>query len=64
MIDRGKGNVLGVYVDAVDYEAATDKVLTAAREQRPAFPGRQSWNARMTLLPVRHETPETLMEST
>ncbi|BCJ38288.1 UDP-N-acetyl-D-mannosaminuronic acid transferase [Actinocatenispora thailandica] len=35
MIDRGKGNVLGVCVDAVDYEAATDKVLAAAREQRP-----------------------------
>lgn len=35
MIDRGKGNVLGVRVDAVDYEAATDRVLAAAREQRP-----------------------------
>lgn len=35
MIDRGKGNVLGVYVDAVDYAAATDKVIAAARDQRP-----------------------------
>lgn len=35
MIDRGKGNVLGVCVDAVDYEAATDKVLAAAHEARP-----------------------------
>jgi N-acetylglucosaminyldiphosphoundecaprenol N-acetyl-beta-D-mannosaminyltransferase len=35
MIDKGKYNVLGVMVDAIDYEAATDKVLVAAREQRP-----------------------------
>jgi len=35
MIDRGKRNVLGVYVDAVDYAAATDKILAAARDQRP-----------------------------
>ena len=35
MIDKGKRNVLGVLVDAVDYEAATEKVLRAARERRP-----------------------------
>src|SRR5690242_12524218 len=35
MIDQGKRNVLGVQVDAVDYAAAVDKILTAAREQRP-----------------------------
>ena len=35
MIDQGKGNVLGVLVDAVDYDAATDQVLAAARERRP-----------------------------
>jgi N-acetylglucosaminyldiphosphoundecaprenol N-acetyl-beta-D-mannosaminyltransferase len=35
MIDRGKRNVLGVLVDAIDYEAATEKVLAAARERRP-----------------------------
>src|SRR6266542_196034 len=35
MIDGGKRNVLGVLVDAVDYEAATGKVLAAAREHRP-----------------------------
>ncbi len=35
MIDKGKGSVLGVLVDAVDYEAATAKVLAAAREGRP-----------------------------
>src|SRR5215813_13426772 len=35
MIDKGKFNVLGVMVDAVDYAAATDKVIAAAREHRP-----------------------------
>jgi exopolysaccharide biosynthesis WecB/TagA/CpsF family protein len=30
-----KRNVLGVLVDAVDYEAAVDRVLAAARERRP-----------------------------
>jgi len=35
VIDKGKGSVLGVLVDAVDYEAATAKVLAAAREGRP-----------------------------
>lgn len=35
MIDRGKHNVLGVYVDAIDYAAATDRVLAAARDRRP-----------------------------
>ena len=35
MIDKGKGNVLGVLVDMVDYEAATAKILRAARDRRP-----------------------------
>lgn len=35
MIDAGKRNVLGVLVDVVDYEAATERVLAAARERRP-----------------------------
>jgi exopolysaccharide biosynthesis WecB/TagA/CpsF family protein len=35
VIDNGKRSVLGVLVDVVDYEAATAKVLTAAREHRP-----------------------------
>lgn len=30
MIDRGKHNVLGVHVDAVDYEAAVAKIIEAA----------------------------------
>jgi exopolysaccharide biosynthesis WecB/TagA/CpsF family protein len=35
MIDQGKRNVLGVLVNVIDYEAAAEKVLAAAREQRP-----------------------------
>jgi N-acetylglucosaminyldiphosphoundecaprenol N-acetyl-beta-D-mannosaminyltransferase len=35
LIDGGKRSVLGVLVDVVDYDAAADRVLAAAREQRP-----------------------------
>jgi hypothetical protein len=35
MIDRGKHNVLGVQVNAVDYQAAVQRILSAAREGRP-----------------------------
>lgn len=35
MIDAGKRNVLGVLVDVIDYPAATQQVLAAAREHRP-----------------------------
>lgn len=35
MIDNGKHNVLGVRVDAVDYEAAVERVIAAARDRRP-----------------------------
>jgi exopolysaccharide biosynthesis WecB/TagA/CpsF family protein len=35
MIALGKRNVLGVLVDAVDYEAATDRAMSAARDGRP-----------------------------
>lgn len=35
MIDAGKRNVLGVLVDAVDYEAAVGRVISAARDGRP-----------------------------
>ena len=35
MIDAGKRSVLGVQVDIVDYAAAVDKIMAAAREQRP-----------------------------
>jgi N-acetylglucosaminyldiphosphoundecaprenol N-acetyl-beta-D-mannosaminyltransferase len=34
MIDLGKKNILGVLVNAIDYEAATDKILTAAKNQQ------------------------------
>jgi exopolysaccharide biosynthesis WecB/TagA/CpsF family protein len=37
MIDHGKQNVLGILVDAVDYERAADQIFGAARERRP-FP--------------------------
>lgn len=35
MIDLGKRSVVGVMVDAVDYEAALARILRAAREPRP-----------------------------
>ncbi len=35
MTDNGKRNVLGVRVDAVDYEAAVGRVVAAARDRRP-----------------------------
>ncbi len=35
MTGRGKHNVLGVLVDAVDYDTATERVLAAARDRRP-----------------------------
>lgn len=34
MIDHGKHSVLGVEVDALDYEAATERILTAALAQQ------------------------------
>jgi N-acetylglucosaminyldiphosphoundecaprenol N-acetyl-beta-D-mannosaminyltransferase len=34
MIDRGKKNVLGIAVDAVDYDAAVARILAAARDRR------------------------------
>jgi exopolysaccharide biosynthesis WecB/TagA/CpsF family protein len=35
MIDKGKRNVLGVLVNAIDYEAATERVVAAARQRAP-----------------------------
>ncbi|WP_329105660.1 WecB/TagA/CpsF family glycosyltransferase [Micromonospora sp. NBC_01699] len=35
MISKGKRNVLGVLVDAIDYDAAATAVITAAQERRP-----------------------------
>lgn len=34
MIDRGRHSVLGVGIDAVDYEAAVSRIMLAARERR------------------------------
>jgi N-acetylglucosaminyldiphosphoundecaprenol N-acetyl-beta-D-mannosaminyltransferase len=36
MLDRGKHNLLGVRLDAVDYEAAVAHLVGAARDRRPA----------------------------
>lgn len=35
MIERGKRNVLGVNIDAVDYEAAVERIVVAAQSRRP-----------------------------
>lgn len=35
MIDRGRVDVLGIGIDAVDYEAAVHRIITAAGEKRP-----------------------------
>ncbi|HEX5269811.1 MAG TPA: WecB/TagA/CpsF family glycosyltransferase, partial [Gemmataceae bacterium] len=35
MIDRGKRNVLGISIDAVDRDAAAERVIAAARQRRP-----------------------------
>jgi N-acetylglucosaminyldiphosphoundecaprenol N-acetyl-beta-D-mannosaminyltransferase len=34
MIDLGKKNILGVLVNAIDYEAATERIITAAKNQQ------------------------------
>lgn len=35
MIDAGKHNVVGIHVDAVDYDAAVDKIIRAAHRGEP-----------------------------
>jgi exopolysaccharide biosynthesis WecB/TagA/CpsF family protein len=35
MIDQGKQNVLGIGIDAVDYEGAVARIVNAARDRRP-----------------------------
>lgn len=35
MVDNGKQNLLGVRIDAVDYAAAVDRIVAAARDERP-----------------------------
>lgn len=35
MIDRGRHNLLGVRINAVDYDSAVDQIITAARNRRP-----------------------------
>jgi N-acetylglucosaminyldiphosphoundecaprenol N-acetyl-beta-D-mannosaminyltransferase len=36
MLNRGKGNILGVLIDAVDYEEAVEIIVRAAKERKPA----------------------------
>lgn len=35
MIDHGKHNLLGVRIDAVDYDAAVERIVAAARQRQP-----------------------------
>lgn len=35
MIDLGRHNILGIRINAVDYEAAVDRVIVAAKQQQP-----------------------------
>ncbi len=35
MLDLGKQNVVGIGVDAIDYDAATEKIIRAAADKRP-----------------------------
>ena len=35
MIDRGKRNILGVGINVIDYEAAVERIVSAAEELRP-----------------------------
>lgn len=35
MVDQGKHNILGIRIDAVDYEAAVGRIIDAARAGRP-----------------------------
>src|SRR5947209_14687423 len=36
MIDRGKHNLLGILIDAVDYDGAVERIMRAARDHRGA----------------------------
>lgn len=35
MLNRGKSNILGVLIDAVDYEGAVDVIIRSAKDKRP-----------------------------
>ena len=35
MMDLGKYNILGVQVNAIDYDAAVERITTAAQSQQP-----------------------------
>lgn len=35
MLKNGKGNIIGILIDAVDYKSAVDRIVQAAQERRP-----------------------------
>ncbi len=35
MIDQGKKNVIGILINSLDYEAAVNKIITAAKQRQP-----------------------------
>ena len=35
MIDKGKQNLIGIFINAVDYDAAVSKIVDAAKNRRP-----------------------------
>ena len=35
MLEKGKGNIIGILIDAVDYNVAVDRIVQAARGRRP-----------------------------
>lgn len=55
MLNRGKSNVLGIMIDAVDYEAAIDFTLRAAREKRAAALSAVAVHGLMTGVLDRHQ---------
>jgi N-acetylglucosaminyldiphosphoundecaprenol N-acetyl-beta-D-mannosaminyltransferase len=48
VIDHGKHNVLGIRIDAVDYEAAVSRILEAAHARRPLAVGALAVHGVMT----------------
>jgi exopolysaccharide biosynthesis WecB/TagA/CpsF family protein len=55
LIDRGKKNVLGVLIDAVDYEGAVTRIINAAQQQRPLSVSALAVHGVMTgVLDVQH----------
>ena len=62
MIDRGRYNVLGVRIDAVDYDAAIERIATAVRKRRPLAASALAVHGVMTgvLDPVQRVSAQSL----